>query len=130
MGRNRMSLTVDAVLAIRDMAAERKPGGQARYSYAEIAKMMDCGETTVFRVVNRQGAYAFVGGMSMGEVKADPAKDAELQRAAAASLAKLQKMLEVQTETVPEPEPEFQLSPELEAKAQAIRDKLVKKGNY
>lgn len=128
-GVNRIMLPVDAVLKIRDLYAERLPRTSEwrnplpRYSQAEIAKLMDCSETTVFRVVNRLGGYAFIGGQSMGELKADPAADQASQAAAKASLERLQKLLTAQP-VEDAPDPGAQLSPETQAAADAIKQKL------
>jgi hypothetical protein len=113
-------------MKIRDLYAERDAVRRhlPRYTHAQIAKMMDCSPSTVARVVNREGAYAFVGGDSLGEVKASPRQDADMTAAAAASLARLNKLI---AESPPVEEPEAADPDEalILAKAEAIRQQLT-----
>lgn len=124
-GMNKLTLPIDAVLKVRDLYAERDPVRKwlPKYSHAQIAKMMDCSASTVARIVNREGAYAWVGGQSLGEAKADPQADKAAQVAAKASLERLQKLLTAQP-VEDTPDPEAKISPETEAAAAAIRAKL------
>lgn len=123
-GSNRMQLPLDAVLKIRDLYAERDSVRRylPRYTHAQIAKMMDCSPSTVARVINREGAYAWVGGQSMGEAKDDPA----LAAAAKASLRKLQHMVAADAEAEPsEPSGGLDtLTPEMQAEVARIKAKL------
>lgn len=119
MATNRLSLTVDAVLRIRDLYAERDPVRPhlPRYTHAQIARMMMCSPSTVARALNREGAYTWVGGASMGEQQGPGA-----EKAAQASLAKLQELLAKDAAAEPEPA-EDALGEELRAKAEAIAAK-------
>jgi DNA-binding MurR/RpiR family transcriptional regulator len=128
-----MTLTTDAVLKIRDMYALKVQLSHDRmpvpaYTQAQIAREMNVSETTVFRVVNRLGAYAFVGGQSVGEVKADPQADRASAAAAQASLERLQQLMSAETQVEAEPDPEAKLDPALAARAAEIAAK-AKLGN-
>lgn len=94
-------LTEAAILRIRELAAEVEGRwAQPKYSHAQIGKMMDCSETTVFRVVHRLGRFATVG----SQIQAVPQSD-EVNRAAAESLKKLLQIRAVDA-AAPEQEPE------------------------
>lgn len=130
-GKNMMTLPVDVVLRIRDMYAERHPVKRwlPRWTHAQIAKELDTSPSTVARVVNREGAYAWVGGpKSMGEAMHDPATMAQQAAEAKASLERLQKLLSSGPPIEDKPDPMAQLDPELLAKAKAIEAQVLAQG--
>jgi hypothetical protein len=94
-------LTDAAILRIRELAAETEGRWQLpKYSHAEIGKMMDCSETTVFRVIHKLGRFAVQG----SQIQAVPQSD-ETNRAAAESLKRLLQIRQADT-AAPEQEPE------------------------
>jgi len=63
-------LTPAAALRIKQLYAEQDEAGRRKYSQMQIAVMMGCGETTVYRVLQNAGAY-----MALPE----PATDADAE---------------------------------------------------
>lgn len=78
------ALTREAAWKAKQMYQELDNRGRRKWTLQALAEYFICGETTIYRAVNSLGPYA-----SLPEVKSEE----ELQRAAADSLAKLQKML-------------------------------------
>lgn len=87
-------LPAPAIAEVRRLYAIRDARGRRVYSQAAIAKIMGCGETTVYRIVNEIGGYQ----RATPEILLDEAK---LQTAAAASYAKLQELLAAEQTTGP-----------------------------
>lgn len=116
-------LNYDAAMEVKRMYEVKDERGRRVHSHRSLAKRFQCSETTILRAINNDGAF---------EALPTPLGDAEMNKRAAESLVKFQKMVAegaldkpAAETTKPEEAADPALAPTAEAPYGYSRDKIT-----